>query len=66
MSKLALTLAMMAAALGAPMRPRHEPDHSVRDARRMDLTKQELETLASLSGKDKKNYVKELRKKYNK
>lgn len=39
----------------------NEPDHSERDSKRMDLTTAERAKLESLTGKEKKRYVKELR-----
>ena len=45
---------------------RSDRNAKAREDRRMPLTEEELEKLASLSGKEKKAYVKELRAQYAK
>lgn len=52
------------AGMSGDLKPR-KSDHTERDSNRMPLTKDELKHLASLSGKDKKIYVRKLREKYH-
>lgn len=61
-TKTATLLATLAALNALPtMAP---PDHSQRESNRMKLTPEEVEQLATLSGREKKSYIKELRSKY--
>lgn len=57
----AITAAALASILGS-FKP-HIPDQSVRNSNRMNLSVDEEAKLESLTGKEKKIYIKELRKK---
>ncbi len=61
LSALMMMSALLGASSGLGAIMPNEPDHSERDSKRMDLTTAERAKLASLSGKEKKRYVKELR-----
>lgn len=62
MRKAHLILAMAAAMGGLPVSK--EPDRRQREESRMKLNDEELAHLETLSGKEKKQYVKFLREKY--
>lgn len=58
--KTAAAVALLSGLLGSDLKV-HKSDRSVRRSNRMNLTPSELEKLSELSGKEKKQYVKQLR-----
>ncbi len=61
--KAALLLGMMAALGGISILDK-KSDHSQRESNRSPFTPEEVARLATLSGKEKKSYVKQLKAKY--